>query len=125
MITHIDHLVLTVRDAQRTADFYERVLGCSRKEEPGRPLALHFGIFKLNLHETGNTFEPKAQSPTPGSADFCLISDHPLKRVLERLRTADVAIETGPIERTGAAGAMESVYFRDPDGNLIEVSHYS
>ena len=124
MIAGIDHFVLTVRSVEATCDFYQRVLGFERVDAPGRPPALAFGSQKINVHELGRTFEPKASAPTPGSGDFCLITDRPLSEVQDRLTNNGVAVEVGPVERIGARGQMMSVYFRDPDGNLIEVSQY-
>lgn len=91
---------------------------------PGLPTALAFGNQKINVHEVGRTFEPKAKSPTPGSGDFCLITDRPLGELLASLEADRVAVELGPVERVGARGRMMSVYFRDPDDNLVEVSEY-
>jgi catechol 2,3-dioxygenase-like lactoylglutathione lyase family enzyme len=125
VISHLDHLVLTVHSLEKSVAFYERVLGFRRVDTPGKPTALHFGSCKINVHEAGHTFEPKAQQPTPGSADFCLITDENLDAVAAHLRSENVAIETGPIARNGARGAMTSLYFRDPDGNLVEVSRYA
>ncbi|TGQ11932.1 MULTISPECIES: VOC family protein [unclassified Mesorhizobium] len=124
MIAGIDHFVLTVRSVEATCDFYQRVLGMKRLDEPNRPTALVFGSQKINLHEAGRTFEPKAKAPTPGSGDFCLVAAVPLAEVQASLVANGVAIEVGPVERTGARGAMMSVYFRDPDDNLVEVSEY-
>ncbi|CDX19020.1 Glyoxalase/bleomycin resistance protein/dioxygenase [Mesorhizobium plurifarium] len=124
MIAGIDHFVLTVRSVEATCDFYGRVLGMRRLDEPNRPTALLFGSQKINLHETGRTFEPKARAPTPGSGDFCLVAAVPLAEVQASLEANGVAIEVGPVRRTGARGPMMSVYFRDPDGNLVEVSEY-
>ena len=124
MIAGIDHFVLTVRSVEATCDFYERVLGMRRLEEPNRPTALLFGQQKINLHEVGRTFEPKAKAPTPGSGDFCLVAAVPLAEIQASLEANGVAIEVGPVERIGARGKMMSVYFRDPDGNLVEVSEY-
>jgi len=86
--------------------------------------ALMFGQQKINLHEAGKEFEPKARQATPGSADLCLITTAPVDDVLEHLAKHEIAVEHGPAEKSGALGPIESVYFRDPDGNLIEVSHY-
>jgi len=124
MITRIDHVVLTVRSLEATCAFYERALGFRRIDEPDRPTALGFGQQKFNIHEVGRTFEPKAQSPTPGAADFCLVTDRPIAEVQRHLESCGVAIELGPVPRAGALGAMVSLYFRDPDGNLVEVSKY-
>ncbi|TPI19545.1 VOC family protein [Mesorhizobium sp. B4-1-1] len=124
MIAGIDHFVLTVRSVEATCEFYERVLGMRRLDEPNRPTALLFGVQKINLHEVGRTFEPKAKTPTPGSGDFCLVAAVPLAEVQASLEANGVAIEVGPVLRTGARGPMMSVYFRDPDDNLVEVSEY-
>ncbi len=124
MIAGIDHFVLTVRSLEVTCDFYQNVLGMRRLDEPNRPTALLFGNQKINLHEVGRTFEPKAKAPTPGSGDFCLVAAVPLAEIQAGLEANGVAIEAGPVERTGARGSMMSVYFRDPDGNLVEVSEY-
>lgn len=124
MIGGIDHFVLTVRSVDATCDFYRRVLGMRRLDEPNRPTALLFGSQKINLHEVGRTFEPKAKAPTSGSGDFCLFAASPLAEICASLVSNGVSIELGPIERTGARGRMMSVYFRDPDGNLVEVSEY-
>lgn len=124
MIAGIDHFVLTVASLDATCAFYQRVLGFERIDAPGRPTALGFGNQKINVHEVDRTFDPKAKSPTPGSGDFCLITDQPLDELLARLEANDVVAELGPVERIGARGPMMSVYFRDPDGNLVEVSEY-
>jgi catechol 2,3-dioxygenase-like lactoylglutathione lyase family enzyme len=124
MIAAIDHFVLTVADLESTLDFYERVLGMRRQLAPNRPAALHFGSQKINVHEARRTFEPKALRPTEGAADFCLVTEWSIAEVLARLRAHNVEVEVGPVARNGARGAMTSVYFRDPDGNLVEVSRY-
>ncbi|RUW62452.1 VOC family protein [Mesorhizobium sp. M7A.F.Ca.US.008.03.1.1] len=124
MIAGIDHFVLTVASLEETCEFYQRVLGFQRIDAADRPTALAFGTHKINVHEVGRTFEPKAKSPTSGSGDFCLITDRPLDEVRARLAANGVAVELGPVERIGARGPMMSVYFRDPDGNLVEVSEY-
>ncbi|TPN76111.1 VOC family protein [Mesorhizobium sp. CU2] len=124
MIAGIDHFVLTVRSLEASFDFYARVLGMRRLDEPNRPTALLFGNQKINLHEVHRTFEPKAKSPTPGSGDFCLVAAVPLTEIRASLQANGVAIEVGPVERIGARGRMMSVYFRDPDDNLVEVSEY-
>jgi catechol 2,3-dioxygenase-like lactoylglutathione lyase family enzyme len=123
-IDRIDHLVLTVRDIAATCAFYSRVLGMEVVTFGAGRKALSFGSQKINLHETGNDFEPKAAIPTPGSADICLITTTPLADVLSHLREAGVDMLEGPVQRTGATGPILSVYFRDPDSNLIEVSSY-
>jgi catechol 2,3-dioxygenase-like lactoylglutathione lyase family enzyme len=124
MIEHLDHLVLTVADIARTVDFYQRVLGMQHEVFGQGRSALVFGQQKFNLHQHGNEFEPKAKHPTPGAIDLCLITRWPIGAVLEHLAQQRVTVEQGPVARTGAVGSIESVYFRDPDGNLIEVSRY-
>jgi len=125
MIESIDHFVITVADVETTLAFYERVLGFTRLIEPGKPAALKFGSQKINVHQTDRTFEPKAKRPTPGGADFCLVADQPLEEIKQHVENSGVTIEVGPVQRTGARGEMTSIYFRDPDGNLVEVSQYS
>jgi catechol 2,3-dioxygenase-like lactoylglutathione lyase family enzyme len=125
MISHIDHLVLTVRSLEATCSFYERVLKFRRSDALRMPTALHFGTCKINVHEVENAFEPKATTPTPGAADFCLITEENLDDVADQLHSENVTIEAGPVDRNGARGLMTSLYFRDPDGNLLEVSRYS
>ena len=124
MIVGIDHFVLTVASLEATCAFYQRVLGFERIDTPGRPTALAFGNQKINVHEVRRTFEPKAKVPTPGSGDFCLITERPLDEIRARLDANGVMLELGPVERIGARGPMMSVYFRDPDDNLVEVSEY-
>ena len=123
-IDRIDHIVLTVHDLERTIDFYSRVLGMEPVTFAGGRRGLAFGRQKLNLHQAGREFEPKALAPAPGAIDLCLISETPLAGVIEKLRADGVVIIEGPVDKTGALGPMKSVYFRDPDGNLIEVSNY-
>jgi catechol 2,3-dioxygenase-like lactoylglutathione lyase family enzyme len=123
-IDRLDHLVLTVADVGRTAEFYQRVLGMREVTFAGSRHALRFGNSKINLHQAGHEFEPKAARPTPGSADICLISSDPLPAVCAQLAAQGVAVEEGPVARTGATGEISSVYIRDPDGNLIEISNY-
>lgn len=124
-IDRIDHFVLTVRSLDESLRFYERVLSAERVEVPGKPTAIRFGRQKINFHEVGRTFEPKAQAPTPGAGDFCLITNQSPEAVLAHLAACSVQIELGPVERNGALGAMTSVYFRDPDRNLVEISRYA
>jgi catechol 2,3-dioxygenase-like lactoylglutathione lyase family enzyme len=121
-LDRLDHLVLTVADVEATVAFYERVLGMRAITFGQGRRALEFGRQKINLHPAGHEFEPKAERPTPGSGDLCFISAVALDEVIAHLDACGVAIEEGPVERTGAAGPIESVYFRDPDGNLLEVS---
>lgn len=123
-IDRIDHIVLTVFDIERTLDFYSKVLGMEPVTFAGGRRGLAFGRQKLNLHQAGREFEPKALRPGPGAIDLCLIADTPLEDVMASLQSHGVAIIEGPVPKTGALGPMSSVYFRDPDGNLIEVSNY-
>ena len=123
-IDAIDHLVLTVKSIDKTCEFYAQALGMQREDFGAGRVALKFGRQKFNLHEAGNEFEPKAASPTPGSADLCLITTSTIEEVSAHLSKCGVSIEQGPIARTGAVGPITSVYFRDPDNNLIEVSNY-
>jgi len=123
-IERIDHLVLTVRDIGATCDFYTRVLGMHVITFDDNRKALQFGQQKINLHQSGKEFEPKAALPTPGSADICFVTHLAPEQVIEHLRAENVEIVEGPVPRTGALGEMLSVYLRDPDGNLIEISHY-
>ncbi|WP_372410916.1 VOC family protein [Streptomyces luteireticuli] len=123
-IDRLDHLVLTVADLDATVDFYGRVLGMTPVTFKGGRRALAFGHSKINLHEAGREFEPKAHRPTPGSADLCLVVDGPLETVVAELARHGVPLVEGPVERTGAEGPILSVYVRDPDGNLIELSTY-
>ena len=124
IIDRIDHLVLTVRSVEESCAFYERALGFRRIDAPGLPTAVAFGRQKINLHQVDRTFDPKAERPTPGSGDFCLVTERDLDELRAHLEAAGVAIEVGPIRKTGALGPIVSLYFRDPDGNLIEVSRY-
>lgn len=123
-IIRLDHLVLTVRDLSRTCLFYSEVLGMEVVTFGSGRKALQFGQQKINLHQQGQEFEPKAAAPSPGSADLCFITETPLQQVMRHLEACGVDIEEGPVARTGAMGPIESVYFRDPDGNLLEVSNY-
>jgi catechol 2,3-dioxygenase-like lactoylglutathione lyase family enzyme len=124
MIERLDHLVLTVKDIAASCAFYQQVLAMEVVTFAEGRMALSFGSNKINLHQQGKEFEPKAHRPTPGSADLCLITRAPIARVIERLRLNHVAIIHGPTTKIGALGPMTSVYFRDPDLNLIEVSNY-
>ena len=123
-IDRIDHLVLTVDDLERTIAFYVGVLGMTEVTFGSGRKAVTFGSSKLNLHQRGRELEPKAARPTPGSADLCLIADEPLESVVADLAARGVDIEEGPVPRTGARGPITSVYIRDPDRNLIELSNY-
>jgi catechol 2,3-dioxygenase-like lactoylglutathione lyase family enzyme/ketosteroid isomerase-like protein len=127
-IDRIDHLVLTVRDVGATCDFYTKALGMEVVTFGAGRTALRFGAQKINVHHAGTAtggVAAVAAHPTPGAGDFCLITDQPLDETLERLRAAGVTIEQGPVTRSGALGPIESIYFRDPDGNLVEVSRYA
>lgn len=124
MLERIDHLVLTVADIPRTVDFYQRVLGMRHEVFGEGRSALAFGQQKLNLHQAGREFEPKAAHPLPGAIDLCLVTTWPLECLLAHLAAEGVAVEEGPVRRTGALGPIESVYVRDPDGNLIEIGRY-
>ena len=123
-IDRVDHFVLTVVSIEETCAFYEKALGMETVSFGEGRKALAFGAQKINLHEAGNEFEPKAARPTVGSADFCLIAQTPLDDVSAHLSAVGVEIEEGPVPRTGATGPIRSVYFRDPSGNLVEVSEY-
>ena len=120
----IDHLVLTVKDIEATCSFYARVLGMNVTTFDGSRKALSFGVQKINLHQYGKEFDPKAKAPTPGSADLCFVTSVPIRDVITHLESCGVNLLEGPVHRTGARGPMVSVYFRDPDCNLIEVSNY-
>jgi len=124
MIERIDHIVLTVRDIKKTCRFYTQLLGMDEVTFGDGRKALRFGTQKINIHEAGNELEPKALRPTPGSGDICFITKTPIRDLLSRFKKAGVDIVEGPVKRTGAIGPMESLYIRDPDGNLIELSNY-
>jgi len=121
-VKSLDHLVLTVASIDETCEFYERAMGMKTTTFGEGRKALVFGDQKFNLHQKGKEFEPKALAPTPGSADLCLLVETPMDDVIEHLRACNVAIEEGPIQRTGATQPILSVYLRDPDDNLIELS---
>ena len=123
VIDRLDHLVLTVRDLEATSAFYRRALGMTRETFGAGRVALHFGRQKINLHPAGGAFDPKAAQPTPGSADLCFITKTPIEQVAAHLEACGIPIEEGPVARTGAQGPIVSLYLRDPDGNLIEVSN--
>jgi catechol 2,3-dioxygenase-like lactoylglutathione lyase family enzyme len=123
-IDSIDHIVLTVKDIEATAAFYAQALGMAVVTFGIGRKALAFGAQKINLHQFGSEFEPKAGHPAPGSADLCLVTAVALTDVIAHLASCGIAIVEGPVSRTGARGPIVSVYFRDPDMNLIEVSNY-
>ena len=120
----LDHLVLTVRNIDATCAFYRDALGMEEITFGAGRRALRFGAQKINLHQAGAEFEPKAAHATPGSADLCFITRTPLEVVMAHLTAQGVTLELGPVMRSGAQGEIRSVYLRDPDGNLIEVSNY-
>jgi len=122
-ITNIDHIVLTVKDIDVTVQFYESVLGMVAETFGEGRVALKFGNQKINLHEQGKEFEPKANQPIPGSEDLCFITDTKLEVAMEHVKSKGVQIIEGPVARTGATGSIISFYFRDPDKNLIEVAN--
>ena len=122
-VNRLDHLVLTVANIDATVDFYTRVLGMEAVTFGTGRTALRFGTSKINLHEAGKEFEPRALRPTPGSADICLIVDDDIATVIAELAGAGITIEQGPVDRAGATGPIVSGYLRDPDQNLIELSN--
>ena len=122
MIKSLDHLVLTTRDAAKCIDFYTRVLEMKLDTFGQGRTALRFGEQKINLHDQNTVTDNYAAHPTPGSLDICFLADRPLDEVIARLRAAGIPIELGPVRRTGARFALRSVYVRDPDQNLIEIS---
>lgn len=123
-VNHLDHLVLTVSNIERTIQFYTRFLGMEEITFGNNRKALAFGDQKINLHEYGNEFEPKALKPCPGSADLCFITATPIHEYQAFLMSNGISIEEGPVKRTGAKGIIHSIYIRDPDGNLVEISNY-
>ncbi|NJP90468.1 VOC family protein [Nonomuraea sp. FMUSA5-5] len=123
-VDRLDHLVLTVSDLDATIAFYSQVLGMEAVTFGEGRRALRFGRSKINLHEAGREFEPRAARPVPGSADLCFIVAESMETIVAELGAHGVEIEEGPVGRTGAAGGILSVYVRDPDGNLIELSTY-
>lgn len=124
VVERLDHLVLTVASIDKTVEFYSSALGMEVVRFGNGRFALTFGNQKINLHEAGKEFDPKALHPTPGSADLCFVSEMPLEKVIDHLAAKGIKIEEGPVTRTGAIGPISSVYVRDPDGNLIEISNY-
>jgi catechol 2,3-dioxygenase-like lactoylglutathione lyase family enzyme len=123
-IDYIDHLVLTVKNIETTSNFYSKVLGMESVTFGAGRKALAFGAQKINLHQYGNEVEPKAENPTPGSADLCFITTVAIAEVVNHLDSCGVKVIEGPVHRTGATGSILSVYFRDPDSNLIEIANY-
>ncbi len=123
-IARLDHLVLTVADLERTCDFYTRVLGMEVVNFGEGRTALRFGQQKINLHPADNIPGLVADRPTPGSSDVCFITETPIAEVVAHLQRCEVPIITGPGPRAGAIGTIQSVYIRDPDQNLVEISNY-
>ena len=123
VLDSIDHVVLTVRDIEATIQFYRDVLGMVPEQFAGGRMALKFGNQKLNLHVAGREFNPKASAPTPGSADLCFLTSIPINAVIKELHKRGIRVVQGPISKTGAQGPLCSVYIRDPDRNLIEISN--
>ena len=123
LVRAIDHFVLTCGDVEATIAFYERALGMTAETFAGGRRALSFGSQKINLHQAGAEFTPRAERPVPGAGDFCLLSDVPVAEVAAHLATLGIELVEGPVPKTGATGPLTSIYFRDPDGNLVEVSN--
>lgn len=123
VITCIDHLVLTVTNIKKTIDFYESVLGMTAVRFAGNRVALKFGNQKINLHEIGNEFEPKAKHPTPGSADLCFLISMEIEKAKTFIQKQGVDIIKGVVDKIGAQDPLLSIYIRDPDNNLIELSN--
>jgi catechol 2,3-dioxygenase-like lactoylglutathione lyase family enzyme/ketosteroid isomerase-like protein len=121
-LDRLDHLVLTVRDPTATCDFYRRILGMETVAFGQGRLALRFGLQKINLHPAGQEFALRAGRPTSGSGDLCFLTAEPLRAWIERLAEHGVPLLDGPVKRTGALGPIESIYLRDPDGNLLEIA---
>ena len=124
-INRLDHTVLTVADIKTTCEFYSRVLGMKPVKFDGERVALMFGQQKINLHPAGSEYDPKAKVPMPGSGDLCFIAKTPIENVISYLKVQNIEIIEGPARKTGALGSITSVYFYDPDGNLIELSNYN
>jgi catechol 2,3-dioxygenase-like lactoylglutathione lyase family enzyme len=122
-VQSLDHLVLTVRDLAASIAFYTRALGMEEVTFGAGRKALAFGAQKINLHEAGREFEPKADRPTPGSADLCFLTATPVEAYAAHLQALGLAVIEGPVMRTGAQGPIRSIYLRDPDGNLIEIAN--
>ena len=124
VLDRLDHLVLTVRDVDASCRFYEAALGMRQEEFGAGRVALHFGRQKINLHPYPSPVEIVAQDPRPGTADLCFVTETPIEVAVAHLESLGIEIEMGPIERTGAQGTLDSIYCRDPDGNLIEIANY-
>ena len=127
-LTGLDHFVLTASDPEATIAFYTRVLGMTLERftaaDGTTRSALLFGGHKINIHDAAQPFAPHAAHPLPGSQDFCLLTEAPIEDWIDRFAQQGVAVEEGPVARTGARGPLTSVYVRDPDGNLVEVARY-
>ncbi len=123
-INSIDHIVLTVKDIQKTVQFYEEILGMQKEIFGDNRIALKFGNQKINLHQYKNEFEPKAAIPTPGAIDICFITQTNLDEAMLYVKNKGISIIDGPVQRTGAKGSILSFYINDPDGNLIEIANY-
>jgi catechol 2,3-dioxygenase-like lactoylglutathione lyase family enzyme len=126
-VASLDHFVLTVKNLDVTSSFYEKALGmqCVRFGKDQERYALKFGNQKINLHQVGKEYEPKAKNPTPGSGDLCFVTETKLEEYQEYFREIGIEIEEGIVSRTGASGPIRSIYIRDPDFNLIEVCNYN
>ena len=124
-IKRLDHLVLTVKNIKASSAFYTKILGMKAVAFQGGRQAVVFGNQKINFHESGKEFEPKALHPAPGSADLCFIARDSLKKIMRHLGLCGVKIIEGPVAKTGAMGPLTSVYIRDPDQNLIEIAAYN
>ncbi len=122
-ISSLDHFVLTVKSLEATCDFYSRALGMGIDSFQNGRKALKFGQSKINLHEQRHEFEPKAKHPVPGSADLCFLTDTPIREVVRHLGEIGVEIIEGPVQRTGAMRKLNSIYVRDPGGNLVEIAN--
>lgn len=125
MIDHIDHVVLTTRDLSSCLKFYSEILGMRLEKfqtPTGTRLALKFGNQKINVHEWGKEFTPRAHVAAPGTLDLCFIASVSLEKVIEKLQQSNIKIIEGPVMKTGAASKIRSVYVRDPDLNLVEIS---
>jgi catechol 2,3-dioxygenase-like lactoylglutathione lyase family enzyme len=122
-VESLDHIVFTVRDLQATIDFYTRALGMTEVTFAGGRKALAFGRQKINLHQAGREFEPKADTPVPGSADVCFLTETPVEQFAAHLARLGITVIEGPVAKTGAVGPLTSIYIRDPDRNLVEIAN--
>ena len=123
VLDRLDHLVITARDVAATCRFYEAALGMRREDFGAGRVALHFGRQKINVHPYPSPVEIVAKDPRPGTADLCFVTETPIEAAAAHLESLGIAIEMGPVERTGAQGRLNSIYCRDPDGNLIEIAN--